>query len=132
MRHEESDIQIAFVRWLSATHPDALFTTCLAGVNLSMTAALRVKRMGYRCGTSDVLILEPRGEHHGLFLEIKTSKGKPSPTQLEFSRLANARGYKSVIVYGFYAAVDVSDAYLSMGPTSAGISNRSDVGTRKG
>lgn len=73
-----------------------------------------LKAMGYRAGTPDILILEPHGPYHGLFIEIKTEEGTLSPFQKEFILLANGRGYKAEVCYGYKDACEVLEDYLSL------------------
>ncbi len=125
MKHRETSIQYAFAWWLSQTYPEVLFTTSLAGVNLSMIAALRVRRMGYRSGTPDILIFEPRGCYHGLFLELKAPQGKPSPTQRQFRDSLIARDYKCEFAYGLDEAQSITAEYLKGGDFSGKSSQES-------
>jgi len=69
-------------------------------------------RMGYRKGTPDVMIFEPRGCYHGLFLEFKAPDGKVADSQIEFKNAAMANGYSYAIVYSTDVAIKILEAYL--------------------
>jgi hypothetical protein len=71
-----------------------------------------LKRMGVKSGVSDVFIAIPTASHHGLFLELKTDKGKLSVKQSEFLYSMNLQGYQALAVWGFEAAQAAILAYL--------------------
>lgn len=112
MSQNEYHIHIAFIQWLVCQYPKILFTISPSGMRLPIGLAVKFKRMGYRSGTPDVLIFEPAGGFHGLFIEIKDIGGRPSDNQKEFIHELTKRGYKAVIAYGFDEAVRVADSYL--------------------
>ena len=112
MKFEETDIQIRLVNRLKTHYPDLLFTSTLAGVNLPIHTAVRLKRMGYLAGVSDLLIFRARGNYLGLFVELKRIGGKCSDAQRAFQVHALVEGYKAVTCYGFDDAVEAIDQYL--------------------
>lgn len=71
------------------------------------------------------LFLFPKGGYHGLFIELKTPKGKTADgkhkqagkvselQQTMIDRL-NAMGYKAVVAYGANNAIDEIKAYLGI------------------
>jgi len=95
--NEETIIQTTFIHWLRCNHPDLLFTIAPSGMKLPIGVAVRMKKMGYSAGTPDVMIFRPSGDYHGLFIELKTERGKLSPEQKEWSSRLNAMNYKSVV-----------------------------------
>lgn len=70
------------------------------------------KRMGMRPGTPDVFIPYPTKTHHGLFIELKYGKNKPSPAQSKFLELLNQQGYKAVVCWSADEAIDCVVGYL--------------------
>ena len=62
-----------------------------------------LKRMGLRKGASDFFILDSDHEkkYKGLWLEVKTIKGKASPEQIEFMDQVKRRGYQGLFGYGY-------------------------------
>lgn len=114
MKHPEQIAQMAVVLWLRRYHPEILFTSpAAAGERLSLQKAIRVKRMGYLSGTSDLLIFEPRQGFHGFALEMKRAKGgTTSPEQKAFLKAMQERGYKTAVCHGAQEAVDAITEYM--------------------
>ena len=79
-----------------------------------MREAIRLKETGYKKGFPDLFIYEPRGDHHGLAIELKKdSGGRVSPSQKEWQHALEMRGYKATVAKGFDEAVKVLELYLN-------------------
>jgi hypothetical protein len=63
----------------------------------SKAAAMAMKRAGYRKGFPDLQILEPRGQWHGMFVELKVGT-YAKPYQKEWQCALIAKGYYAIIV----------------------------------
>lgn len=128
MKHEESLLQMQVVNHLRQFHPDVLFTASIqenaSGGRtktgkwvINLRQAGRRKAMGYKAGTPDLMIFEPRllGQMHykGLFVEMKTIKGTASEDQRIFLAELIRRGYKTAVCKGVADAVDTITAYLT-------------------
>ena len=50
---------------------------------------------------------------HGLYIELKTPKGKPSAKQLKWQKKARGQGYAAEIVYGADKEIELLDQYLA-------------------
>ena len=83
---------------------------------------IKSKQTGYKKGFPDLAIFEPKVVNpkfdpfmyfYGLFLEVKTKKGRPTKEQLWWRNELNKRGYVAEIVYGYDEAVAVIDRYLN-------------------
>jgi hypothetical protein len=81
-----------------------------------MRQAIKMKRTGYVKGVPDLQIFEPRGQYHGLLLEIKTKKGVASLEQKVWRDLLTARGYKAEICKGTDQCIKVIDEYFNETP----------------
>lgn len=69
---QEENIQIAVCTYLKLQYPGIIFTCDLSsGMKLTIGQAVKAKKMRSSRGMPDLMILEPRGNHHGLFLELK-------------------------------------------------------------
>ena len=74
----------------------------------------KLKRMGMRPGASDYVLFVPRGEHHGLLIELKTAGGRVQGNQVEFARIVTEQGYLCRITVGWQAAGLVVRRYLEV------------------
>ena len=70
------------------------------------------KRTGYVKGFPDLQITEARHQYHGLFIELKTTKGRPTAYQKDWIKALNERGYRAVICKGFDECKKEIDWYL--------------------
>jgi hypothetical protein len=61
--------------------------------------AMRLKREGVVSGVPDLIIAEPTGKYHGLFIEMKSDKGKLQDSQREMIGKLTERGYRCDIAY---------------------------------
>lgn len=71
-----------------------------------------LKRMGVRRGVADFFLAFPYNGKAGLWIELKTGKGKPTKEQQEFLERKSSRGYECACVWGTDAARDVIKQYL--------------------
>lgn len=105
--------QIQFVNWLEQTYPGILFSSSCGGMRTSIGTAVKMKRAGYKKGCPDIMIFEPRGQYHGLFIEMKREKKSViSPEQKVWINELNKRNYKAVICYGFEDAKKTVEKYF--------------------
>jgi hypothetical protein len=97
----------------------------IANLKLTQTQASRNKKIqknGFKC--PDILILEPRNNFSGLFIElkletpfkkdgqIKASANDHLKGQLETIEKLNAKGYNACFSWGFDMTKDIIDNYL--------------------
>ena len=124
----ENAEQQTTINYIKTRYPNVLFTTGLLGIRLPAWAMWLLIALGYRIGTSDLLILEARKNYHGLLIELKCIEytyidekgkkkkryaGKPSDEQKEFMNLALQRGYKACVCIGSNEACKVIDEYFA-------------------
>jgi hypothetical protein len=69
-------------------------------------------KAGLKKGVSDIFVAIPIQPYHGLFIEMKSVKGKPTKTQLKFQKDVMMKGYMAVICYGCDEAIKVLNAYI--------------------
>jgi hypothetical protein len=116
-RHTESNEQIAAMDWLRAQHPKISLHTLHIGNErkASYYAGYIMKRMGVLKGASDLLVAWPSGGFHGLFIEVKAKKGKPTPDQLAFIERMNSVGYYATVCYGADEVIRCMKWYIGLG-----------------
>lgn len=71
-----------------------------------------LQRMGVLKGAPDIFIMWPTQAYYGLFIEIKTKKGRPTKEQISFMGRAKAKGYYSEFGYGCDEVVQIVTDYL--------------------
>ena len=69
---------------------------------------------GLSKGFPDIIICEPVGGYHGLFLELKTTKGKPRPEQIQWGNNLEDKGYFFQFAFGFESACCIIEEYLKL------------------
>ncbi len=111
---EEHRIQAACVNWFRLqypTHASALFAVPNGGRRDRVSGA-KLKAEGVLPGVSDLILLLPRGRHHGLLIEMKTERGKQSQAQRDWQRDMVHRGYKYMVIRSIDEFIDRVTDYL--------------------
>ena len=76
--------------------------------------AARRKRMGVKKGVPDLCLPVPRGQYAGLYIELKTPKGRTTPEQDWWIEHLNAAGCFAEVCHGWESAVRVIEWYMSL------------------
>ena len=93
MRHEESKIQMQCLKWFWLQYPKhTLFAIPNGGKRSAIEAGI-MKAEGVLAGVADCFFMKENVQYNGLFIEIKTPKGKQTEKQKEFELRAKAEGY---------------------------------------
>lgn len=99
MRHVESRIQVSCVSWFRLQYPKMarlLFAVPNGGMRGKVEASI-MKGEGVVAGVADLLLLVPTSKHHGLCIEMKTSKGRQQDSQKAWQEAVEGQGYKYII-----------------------------------
>ena len=119
MRQEEHRIQCAIVRWFYYAYP-AYRGGCLFAVpnggHRNIQTARNLKAEGVTSGVSDLLLLVPKREYHGLCVEVKTPVGRQSDNQKNWQRIIEAQGYRYEIVRSLDEFAELVRWYLNEPP----------------
>ena len=78
----------------------------------SLAYGSKLKKMGVIAGVSDLFIAWPTLRHYGLWLELKSKKGKATALQLEFIERMRKVGFYGCVAYGADDAFSVVKDYL--------------------
>lgn len=93
----EERIQCECVAWFRANYPTKrmLLFSSLNGLKLAGGAkqGARLKRAGMTAGVADLFLSIPSGDLCGLYIEMKTPKGRQQPNQKEFEAEVIKHGY---------------------------------------
>ena len=113
----EAEEQAAVVKWaelMSHKFP------CLKwmyhtpnGGSRNVAEAVNLKRMGVKPGVPDLCLPYPSQGYHGLYIEMKTDKGRPTACQKEYIDWLNGNGYKAVVCHGAEEAIEVIWGYVN-------------------
>jgi hypothetical protein len=110
----EANQQEIVIKYLRLAYPDALYCASAGGMWTSDSQRIKMARAGYVKGFPDLFIYEPRGEFHGLAIEMKKEKGGvASPEQKRWQEQLRNRGYCSYICKGNEEAIKVIDEYFN-------------------
>lgn len=119
MRQEEHRIQCAIVKWFYYAYP-AYRGGCLFAVpnggHRNIQTARNLKAEGVNSGVSDLLLLVPKREYHGLCVEVKTPVGRQSENQKNWQRIIEAQGYRYEIVRSLDEFAELVRWYLNEPP----------------
>lgn len=77
--------------------------------------AAHLKRQGVKPGVPDLCLPVPRGEFHGLYIEMKVGRNKPTENQLAWILGLKRNGYAVMVCYGAKEAQDAIRRYLAYG-----------------
>ena len=103
MKHSESDLQQACIKWFDYQYPrfkEMLFAVPNGG-NRNLREAARLKKEGVRCGISDLILLISNLSYNCLCIEIKTEKGRQSESQKYWQNLTIMYQNKYIIIRSF-------------------------------
>ena len=100
--------------WASGKYPELdLMHHIPNGGKRSKSEAARFKLQGVKAGVPDIFLPCARGGYHGLYIELKRTKGgKISAAQKEWIDALRGQGYKVIVCYGFDEAREVIISYL--------------------
>jgi len=119
MKHLESEEQQSLFQWAKLSqseHPElSLMHSIPNGGKRNIREAARLKKEGALAGVSDIFLPVPRGNYHGLYIELKVKGGKISDNQKWWLSETTKQGYLSVVCFGWVEASEVIGQYLNMG-----------------
>lgn len=120
----EAYIQQQICEYIRLQYPDVFFTSDMAGVNLNIVVASKMKKLRCSKGVPDLMIFEARHGYHALFIELKRPEARvfyakthePADEhvaeQITVLSMLRAKGYCAEMVRGFDNAKTVIDWYL--------------------
>ena len=112
--HQEQVMLITWFRMQYKQYKYHLFSIPNGGSRHIVTAT-NLKAEGVLAGVSDLFLMIPKGEYHGMFIEMKAKTGSVSDKQKEFMAAASSMNYLAVVCYGFDEAKNAITKYLQEG-----------------
>lgn len=115
---KEAAEQMAVMEWAAynvGKYPclERLYHTPNGG-SRNIREAAKLKRMGVKPGVPDLFLPYPCGGHSGLWLEMKTDKGRPTQEQRDWIEYLRSVGYRAYVCHGAGEAINAIEAYISM------------------
>ena len=120
MKHLESAYQQQVVEWAKwaykanpTRYPNLDLLHCsLNGVKLSQSQSRIAKGQGMLSGVPDLFLPVPKNGFHGLFIEMKSEKGRVTDNQEWFLSKTEGLGYKTAVCYSAQEAIKrIQDYY---------------------
>lgn len=112
----EHDIQCQVIRWFDITYRKTIAGRLVAipnGGHRHIAVARKLKAEGVRAGFPDLFLPIPSGSNHGLFIEMKTQKGKPTESQNDWLSFLDSQCYAVAVCHSFDDAKRVIEGYLN-------------------
>lgn len=114
MRHLEDSLQKRCVMWFSLQYREyaKLLHHSPNGGKRNAIEAAKFKAMGVRAGFPDLILCIARQGYHGLFVELKTAKGRQSDNQKYYQAVLEEQGYKYVVIRSIEDFIATINDYL--------------------
>ena len=84
------------------------------GGHRHISVAKKLKAEGVKSGVPDILLPAARGGYHGLFVEMKSGKNKPTPVQEKWHAALRQEAFHVEVCYGWVNAAEVIKKYLKI------------------
>ena len=113
----EAQIQTALFEWaeiMSPQYPELkLMFHIPNGGRRDTIEAHRLKRQGTKAGLPDICLPVARSDCHGLYIELKSEKGRLSDNQKTWLTELEMQGYETAVCYSYESARDKILSYLT-------------------
>ncbi len=118
MVQHEADEQTKLFNWIAfmkCKYPalDLLYHIPNGG-SRNVKEAANLKRQGVRAGVPDLCLPVPNGKYHGLYIELKYGKNKPTDKQKSWITKLREQGYAAEVCYGWIEASETLCTYLKI------------------
>lgn len=117
VKRKESEEQTAIIEWANIMQhrvPElALLYHVPNGGSRNVIEAKRLKAQGVKSGVPDLVLPVARGKYHGLYIELKTPRGRVSDTQKQWLEALRNQGYAAIVCRGADEAIAMIAKYLA-------------------
>lgn len=86
----------------------------LNGVKMTKAQAVRAIAQGMKKGVADLFLPVKKGVFSGLYIEMKSEKGRTSIEQSKFLKAVSDNGYSAFVCYSAIQAIDKIKDYYSL------------------
>lgn len=113
----EAEEQQAVIDWAKINeiaHPELKWLHHIPnGGRRDKREAVKLRRQGVKAGVSDLFLPYPCNGYHGLYIEMKSEKGRLSKNQAEFLEDMAEYGFKTAVCYNAAAAISQIIDYIA-------------------
>lgn len=113
MRHQESTLQAACVRWFRYQYPNLIIYAVPNGGTRNVREAQRLKSEGVLAGVADLVVMLPQGK--SLYIEMKIKGNKQTKNQKDFQKKVITLGHTYAVCYTFEEFKRVIENYIIIG-----------------
>lgn len=106
--------QVSIVEWFKYQYPQALIYSIPNSATRSIRQTMWLRAEGLSAGVPDLCVPMPKGEYHGMYIEVKVGKNKPTEAQKKWLEKLTAQGYFCSVVYGFGEAQKIIKFYMEL------------------
>lgn len=112
MKHQESSLQTACVRWFRCQYPNLIIYAVPNGGSRNVREAQRLKAEGVLAGVADLVVMLPKGK--SLYIEMKVKGNRQTDNQKEFQKKAITLGYIYAVCYTFEEFCSIINKEISI------------------
>jgi hypothetical protein len=109
---KENKFQRSVAQWLNLQYPNLLWWHTPNEGKRSKFEQWLAKILGIRAGVSDIIILHPNKQFHGIAMELKVAPNKATSAQLKFLKQAEQAGFYTCIAYNIEEVMQIISSYL--------------------
>jgi rhodanese-related sulfurtransferase len=107
--HQE---QCTVVEWFRLQYPDELLFAIPNGGHRHINVARKLKNEGVTASIPDLFLASAKHGFNGLFIEMKSLKGKLTKQQAEMMLKLSDKNYMTVCCHGSQSAIDTITSYM--------------------
>lgn len=112
MSNQESRLQQACIKWVRYQYPDLIIYAVPNGGKRNAVTGAILKAEGVLAGVADLFVAKATPHHHGLYIEMKTAKGRQADSQRAFEQAVTREGYRYELCRSFEQFVTIIRTYL--------------------
>ena len=113
--HTEQVTLMDWCKLMERSYPQlALIFSIPNGGKRHIGTARKLKAEGVKSGVPDIFLSVAKNGKHGLYVELKYGKNKPSKNQLEWLSALSDEGYEAKVCYGFDEAKKAICDYMGI------------------
>ena len=110
--YRSTGTNLVVFQWADYNHIPLMFAIPNGGSRHPIEAK-HLKEQGVKAGVPDIFLPMPRGEYHGMFIEMKRLKGgRLSPEQTQWLHDLSEQGYAATVCKGWEVAAEFIKRYL--------------------